>query len=433
VSYTIFALSSGALPSGVAIVRLSGPGAWAIATSLIGCEPALGALLLKHLKNPLSGDIIDQALVAGFKQPNSFTGEDVVELHCHGSRATIAALFNVLEQQEDCRLAEAGEFSRRAFLNGKMDLTEVEGLSDLIAAETELQRKLALRQSGGALREIYEDWRSMLIRSRALIEAELDFADEDDVPGGISSQVWDAVAGLEKSISAHLDDGNRGEIVRDGFRIALLGPPNAGKSSLLNALAKRDVAIVTPLAGTTRDTIDVSLDLSGAKVVFTDTAGIRDSDDVIEKVGMERAIRAAEKADLIFWLQPLGEVSNSKKPDTAVSVWTKSDLMPDVLSNDLLTINTVGENGIDSLLTFLDDQLSNLHSGLDQPLVSRHRHRVVLEQVVCLLSQALQTDLALEIRSDCLRQAGDCLGRVTGRVDVEDLLDVIFSEFCVGK
>ena len=227
----------------------------------MGDLPAFGCSALRTVKSPHDGDLLDRALILTFQGPHSFTGEDVVEFHCHGSRPVLAALFNVLDGFENCRQAEAGEFSRRAFENGKFDLTEVEGLSDLIGAETEAQRKLALRQAGGELRTLYESWRHELLRCRALIEAELDFADEDDVPGSVSDQVWKQVSHLDEKIQQHLNDARTGEIIRDGLRVVLAGPPNAGKSSLLNVLAKRDVAIVTPVAGTTRDVIDVALDV----------------------------------------------------------------------------------------------------------------------------------------------------------------------------
>ena len=429
-SETIFALSSGALPSGVAIIRLSGCNAQAVAQKMCGFTPLAAKLRLADLCEPDSGMVLDRALVCGFVGPHSYTGEDVVEFHCHGGRATVASLLKVLARQEGCRLAEPGEFSRRAFENEKMDLTALEGLSDLIAADTEAQRKLALRQSGGDLRELYDGWRSELVRVRALIEAELDFSDEEDIPDSVSDQVWETVEGLVHSIGCHLDDGRAGEIVRDGYRIALLGPPNAGKSSLLNALTHRDVAIVTPIAGTTRDTIDVDLDISGYKVIVTDTAGLRATDDIIEQEGIRRAEKAALAADLVLWLHPPGQTETTGCPEGAVIVFTKSDLpefeTPSDKFREALIINTIDAKGLDPLLALVADQVSNVSPQVSNSLVTRQRHRSSLTECVNCLSESLDKRSRLDVGSELLRQASDSLGRITGRVDVEDLLDVIF-------
>jgi len=430
---TIFALSSGSLPSGVAIIRLSGPQARYALEKLTGSAPEVREAKLLSLVNPQDNQPLDEALCLRFDNPHSFTGEDVVELHCHGGVATVEAVLNVLSSFEECRLAEAGEFSRRAFENGKMDLTELEGLSDLIAAQTDEQRKLALQQSGGSLRRLYDDWRSQLIRFRALIEAEFDFSDEDDIPGSVSDQVWSGVTELLDQIRSHLDDGSKGEIIRDGFKIALLGKPNAGKSSLLNALAKRDVAIVTPQAGTTRDVVEVSLNFEGALVQVFDTAGLRESDDEIEMEGMRRAHRAADSANLVLWLQAVDDDEIQEIPGDAIVVRTKSDLSPSSNLNDVLTINTKLVDGIEPLLTLLRQKIQETRPASEVSLISRKRHRDSLEDAVAALEQSLASNLPLELRSESLRRAAESLGRITGRIDVEDLLDVIFSEFCVGK
>ena len=358
--------------------------------------------------------------------------EDVVELHCHGGQATVNAVLGVLSRQKGCRIAEAGEFSRRAFENNKLDLTELEGLSDLIAAQTESQRKLALRQSEGSLRALYDDWRDRLINCRALIEAEIDFADEDDVPGSVSNQVWTTVTALREELFNHLDDQNIGEIVRDGFKVALLGPPNSGKSSLINALANRDIAIVTPIAGTTRDALEVSLDIDGLQVIVTDTAGIHETEDIVEQEGIKRSRLAAENANLVLWL------TNSKKdpmlemPANAVLVQTKSDLGHSV-PNAQFSINTVTSDGLSEITKYLKQQVAFHNEHLEQPLVTRHRHRAILLECEDHLKNSLRETRSLDIRSEHLRLASDSLGKITGRIDVEDLLDVIFSEFCIGK
>ena len=313
---TIFALSSGTLPSGVAVIRLSGSNCLEISRKVSSVWPKPGQLRLTRFVDPESGQTLDQGMIVRFQAPNSFTGEDVVEFHCHGGRATVSRILDVLGRYASCRIAEAGEFSKRAFENGKMDLTEIEGLADLLAAETEAQRQLALQQSSGSLREKYEEWRAQITHCRALIEAELDFSDEEDVPDQISNTIWDSIAELQERLRVHLDDARQGEIIRDGYRIVLMGPPNAGKSSLLNALARRDVAIVTSVAGTTRDLIESALDINGIKVVLIDTAGIRQTQDEIEQEGISRATQAGLEADLILWLQPAGEPISTDCPDT---------------------------------------------------------------------------------------------------------------------
>ncbi|MFD0916731.1 tRNA uridine-5-carboxymethylaminomethyl(34) synthesis GTPase MnmE [Pseudahrensia aquimaris] len=433
---TIFALSSGSLPSGVAIIRVSGPAVADTAEKILGCLPPPRKATFSRFRHPSTGDLLDEGLSIYFPGPNSFTGEDVLELQGHGGKASVEAILTALASIEGLRVAEAGEFSRRAFENNRMDLTELEGLSDLIAAQTEGQRRQALSQSQGVLRALYEGWRSDIIQARALIEAELDFADEDDVPGSVSDQVWSGVLTLINQISDHLDDGRRGELIREGFSIALLGPPNAGKSSLLNALARRDVAIVTPQAGTTRDTIEISMRIGEHLVVITDTAGLRQTDDEIEREGIKRAVQAARHADLVVWLSPsdapadlpvkLREIPNEQ----LLTIGTKADL---ATSQCEIVVSTVYTNGLDVFLRELEDRIDKRLGHGESAALSRQRHRFALNECSNCLRLSIQSKLDLELRSEHLRQAGDHLGRLTGRIDVEDLLDVIFSEFCVGK
>ena len=430
---TVFALSSGSLPSGTAVVRISGPSAFSLFPIIVRKQPVVRTATLVNIYHPSSFDVLDKGIVITFHKGHSFTGEDIVELHCHGGVATVDAVLSALSELPDFRPAEAGEFSRRAFESGKLDLTELEGLSDLIAAQTDGQRRLALAQSSGKLRKLYEGWREDLVRNRAFVEAEFDFSDEDDVPGSVSDQVWEKVRSLQKAIEDHLFDNRCGEIIREGFKIALLGPPNAGKSSLLNALAQRDVAIVTDQPGTTRDVIELQLNIADQLVIVSDTAGLRETDDIVEREGVKRSNLKAEEADLILWLQASDQPLSVCPFDHAVMVWTKSDIgLPDLRKN-WLTINTNSNDGLTDLLAFLQKRLQSLVLSQTDIPMTRARHRTSLLEVTDELSRSLQNDLDGVVRSEHLRLAADALGRITGRIDVEDLLDVIFSEFCIGK
>lgn len=437
---TIFALSSGAPPAGVAVVRVSGGGTHEGLLKIAGSAPLARCASLRPLLHPEDGRLIDNGLVLFFPRPNSFTGEDCAEFHVHGGPAVVSTLLSALSRLSGFRMAEQGEFTRRAFENGKMDLTALEGLSDLIAAETEEQRRLAVNQSTGNLRRLYDGWRQQIIRSRAMIEADFDFSDEEDVPGDVAGQTWPAISRLTREIRQHLDDENRGEILRDGFHVAVMGPPNAGKSSLVNALAKRDVAIVTPVAGTTRDLVEVRLDIAGHPVIVTDTAGIRDSEDIVEKEGVRRAREAGRSAQLALWLTPVNHNAPVIGVSTA-SCWkiaAKCDLrtgsgeqasMPQADFH----ISSSNGQGIDALVEAIGEEASKWTPKGDAPVITRQRYRQALEAAVESLEMARLEKSPLEIRSEHLRRAGDHIGRITGRVDVEDLLDVIFSEFCIGK
>src|SRR5512144_1170325 len=319
---TIYALSSGRPPAAIAVVRISGPQAGDALNALIGRIPDPRKAVLARIRGR-DGEIIDQALALWFPGPQSETGEDVAELQLHGGHAVVAAVFAALSQIDGLRMAEAGEFTRRAFENGKLDLTAVEGLADLVMAETEGQRRQAFRQMTGALKDRSENWRTQLIQALALVEARIDFSDEADVPQDLVTPALQIARSLEGDIASVLADGNRGERLREGFVVAIAGPPNAGKSTLLNRIAKREAAIVSPYAGTTRDVIEVHLDLDGVPVTFLDTAGIRETDDPVEREGVRRARERAAGADLILWIVEAGETSRSdeagnvSRPDAA--------------------------------------------------------------------------------------------------------------------
>ncbi|KQQ78505.1 tRNA modification GTPase TrmE [Rhizobium sp. Leaf321] len=428
---TIFALSSGALPAGLAVIRLSGNQAFTAAETLAGRLATDRKASLRTIRGR-NGAIIDQGLVVGFPGPNSFTGEDCVELHVHGSRAVVSALVLELEQIDGLRLAEAGEFSRRAFENGKLDLVEIEGLADLISAETEMQRRLAVEQSFGGQSALYIDWAERLTRSRALIEAELDFADEDDVPGSVSERVWSEVGQISLELLQHLETAKSGEIIRDGYKIVIAGPPNAGKSSLLNALANRDVAIVTERAGTTRDILHVDLDMSGYLVRFFDTAGLRESDDIVEVEGIRRARVAIEQADMILALNEIDSPALQNHEFSQANVLTVgTKLDAHAPSDDFdLCISTKTGDGLELLRETILRKITALWAGSLVP--NRARQVDALKDASNFIAEALN-GTELDLRAESLRAAASALGRITGRVDVEQLLDVIFSQFCIGK
>jgi tRNA modification GTPase len=512
---TIYALSSGRPPAAIAVIRISGPRAGAALRALTGKLPAPRKAALARVRDPASSALIDEALALWFPGPHSETGEDIAELQLHGGRAVIAAVLAALSRVEGLRPAEAGEFTRRAFENGKLDLTAVEGLADLVAAETEGQRRQALRQLQGALRLPAEAWRDKLIKALALVEARIDFSDED-LPENLLAPALAMTGSLADEIAGALADGQRGERLREGLVVAIAGPPNAGKSTLLNRIAQREAAIVSPYAGTTRDVIEVHLDLGGWPVTLLDTAGIRETEDPVELEGVKRAKARAEAADLVLWVveasSPVipgrakgadpesravhsapgfraptfgrprndgNEQKSSEKLQISPQTWlirNKIDLLEGAKhSNELerqsikksedeaiytkslknmvkgkltnknelvltknelkYNISAVTGEGFEALLAQLARHAEGFLAGAESALVTRDRHRRALEDALAALKRAQTPAVAAreDLLAEELRIASRALGRLTGRVDVEDILDVIFRDFCIGK
>jgi tRNA modification GTPase len=450
---TIFALSSGRPPAAIAVVRVSGPRASVALEKLIGRVPEPRKAALARVRDPASGEIIDEALALWFPAPRSETGEDVAELQLHGGQAVIAGVLDALAMIEGCRPAEAGEFTRRAFENGRLDLTAVEGLADLIAAETQAQRRLAFRQLKGLIGDRAEAWRRRLIEALALVEARIDFSDEADVPEDLLGPALHAAQQLRDEIASVLADGRRGERLRDGLVVAIAGPPNAGKSTLLNRLARREAAIVSPYAGTTRDVIEVHFDLDGYPVTLLDTAGIRDSTEPIEQEGVRRARERAAAADLVLWVIDASAggpaVEDQPKSFASVVIWlirNKIDQAEEGSGADeternsneyifTLSISALTGIGLEALTVALSDYAKTFFASTESAVITRARHRLALEETVAALDRAVARDHANaeELIAEELRSAATTLGRLTGRVDVEDILDVIFRDFCIGK
>lgn len=453
---TIYALSSAAGKSGVAVIRVSGPKAWDSCAALTRNQtpPQPRMARTYHLINPETGAVIDHALVVGFKNPQSFTGEDVIEYHCHGSPAVLEEFFAALSAMDGHRMAEHGEYTRRAFENGKLDLTEAEAVADLIDAETKAQKDQALHQMGGALSTLYTGWAEDLTRALAYIEAIIDFPDED-VPDTETARALPAIEKLQGDITAHLDDGRRGERLRDGIKVAVIGAPNAGKSSLVNLMTQRDVAIVSNLAGTTRDIIEAHLNIAGFPVILADTAGLRpeqinsDGDlgahDAIEGEGIRRALDYAHNADIRLLVFDVTEGTPNQatldliRPQDIVII-NKIDLKPEEITSFQtklktysIQISTKENQNIDGLIGVLADKIKDSFGAMrDTPSLTRQRHRAQLEECLASLDTAIGISEP-ELMAQELRFAVNALGRITGRVDVEDLLDVIFRDFCIGK
>jgi tRNA modification GTPase len=450
VNDTIFALSSGRPPAAIAVVRISGPRTRAALEALIRRVPEPRKAALANVRDPATGEPIDQALALWFPGPRSETGEDVAELQLHGGHAVIAATLAALGRIPGLRMAEPGEFTRRAFDHGQLDLTQVEALADLIGAETEAQRRQAYRQMRGLLGDRAEEWRTRAIEALAQVEAAIDFADEGDVPKDLINRAVAIARPLADDILAALAGAARGERLREGLWVVIAGPPNAGKSTLLNRIARREAAIVSPIAGTTRDVIEVHLDLSGYPVNLIDTAGIRESsDDPVEREGMRRAREHAARANLVLWVVEATEADSLAPPPVpGVPHWTllnKIDLVgPQQLPRlewqfkamrNAHRISATTGAGLDALIDALVE-FAEREFTLEPALVTRERQRAVLTEVVQSLVEAArlaEEGAGEELVAEKLRLAASGLGRLTGRVDVEDILDVIFRDFCIGK
>lgn len=450
---TIFAPASGTTRAAIAIVRVCGARAADALRALAGTElPHPRVATRARLHDPKTQEMLDDALVLWFPAGRSFTGEDTVEFHLHGGRAINAGVLAALADLPGMRLAEPGEFTRRAFIAGKFDLTQVEAIADLVAAETSAQRIQALRQMEGALGRLYDGWRAGIIRNLALVEADLEFP-EEDIPTGITEVVKSNIYNMTNEMSRHLGDYRRGEIIRDGMFIALVGAPNSGKSTLLNYLAGRDAAIVSAIAGTTRDVLEVQVDLSGFKVIFADTAGLRDARDVIEQEGVRRAEKAATEADLCLVVmdgaapEPAdGRVLALASLDKSMILLNKID-MPEarekiaqlrtVYPNRVWPISVRSTEGMAEFVAGLEKSVRlRLRAAEETPILSRIRHREALESCLEHLRR-FQTHgedvTSTELAAEDMRMAAREIGRITGRIDVEQILDVVFREFCIGK
>ena len=447
---TIVALSSGQGRAGVAVIRISGSRAPKVLEEVAGFLPVPRLATRATVRDPKSSVTIDEGLVLWFPAPASYTGEDVAELHVHGGLAVVEAVVAALCGMDGVRLAEPGEFTRRAFLGGKLDLIQAEGIADLIDAETEGQRQQALAQVAGSSSDLYESWRLQLVNALAYLEAEIDFPDEE-LPVGLVPSVREKVSTLLVEFEKHLSDNRRGERLRDGVFVVIAGPPNVGKSSLLNVLAQRDAAIVSSRSGTTRDVVEVRLNLGGSPVILADTAGLHDSEDEVEAEGIRRALQRAEAADLkIVMVEAAEQIVVTPQVRTLLDTNTlvvinKIDIQPIVEKLkmeqcDSWPISVVTGAGLDSFLTALEKKVADMFGYHEAPVITRARHRAAMENCVSCLGRFMsftedidRSNGHIELVAEDLRIAVRSLGRITGKVDIEELLDIVFKDFCIGK
>ncbi|MBA9082888.1 MULTISPECIES: tRNA uridine-5-carboxymethylaminomethyl(34) synthesis GTPase MnmE [Bartonella] len=433
---TIFALSSGLLPSGVAVIRLSGPHVVNIVKTLCGCLPKARFM---HYGNLIGrdGSFLDSALTVFFPGPHSFTGEDCAEFHLHGGKAVVNRFLDELSAFPECRIAEAGEFSRRAFTEGKIDLIQAEALADLIEAETEGQRRLAVIGTSGHLTKLYRGWRNELITARALIEAEIDFSDEDDIPDSISDEIWENMKKLSCSLCEHIAAGERANILTDGLRVVIVGAPNSGKSSIINRLAGKPVAIVTEEAGTTRDALEIRLILGGLPVFLTDTAGFRKTESKIEQLGIETAKQHIIDADLVILVDDMNNPQEIHLPKTSAEIWrvgNKLDLYKGDKTRWSIQFSALSGLNFDHFIKEIESFCLHRVAEIGNVVSAQKRQLQLLKEAVQEIDASINhISLDLSLRAEHLRRASDALGRITGDINVEDLLDVIFSQFCVGK
>ena len=438
-SDTIYALSSGPPPAGIAVIRASGPNVREGLARLLGSLPEPRRASLRNIRHPSSGEPIDRGLVIYFAGPASFTGEDCFELLLHGGRAVVAAALDALAVLAGFRPAERGEFSRRAFVAGRMDLTEAEGIADLVAAETEAQRRAAFEEARGSNRMRYEAWADGLVRARALVEAELDFSDEEGVDGAWAVEGRDLANAIAEEMRAALDAYARARLLREGLTIVLAGPVNAGKSTLLNAIAGRDVAITSSEPGTTRDLLEVAVDLAGRRATLVDSAGMRETESVVEREGVRRARTRIADAQIVLWLSERGRDAPGEAAAAASTVWrvaTKADL---ATADDLIRLRNDGwlplsakaGDGMADLIARLGQWATDA-AGSEPSVVNRERHRVAVIEALGHIDVAIK-GTAEEVVAEELRLATEALGRITGRIDSERVLDVVFGEFCIGK
>ncbi len=440
-SDTIYAVSSGIGRCAVAILRLSGSQTSALVASIAGSLPPPRRLSLRTLKNSVTGELLDQAMVVWLPGPASFTGEDCAEFHLHGSPAIVSAVMELLAKWPGVRPAEPGEFTRRAFINDKMDLVEIEGLADLLEARTAAQRRQAFRQMSGQASSVFEAWRHQLLEVRAGIEAVVDFGEEPGVAETAAPHIDRSIRCLLQDIRGEVSRSAGSELVRDGFRVVLAGHPNTGKSSLLNALARREAAIVSDMPGTTRDAIDVTLDLNGVPVIVTDTAGIRgDVGDAVEVEGIRRSRQHISDADLVVWVWS-ADVPGSDVPDSSIQpglfVQNKSDLSEKsgLTRNDHAIMTSCRtREGLAELVSGVSRLLKNRYGDVESALFVSNRQKLAAERSIRFLNEAIEVRSdQLELKAENIRRATDEIARLTGKVDVEEWLGAIFSRFCIGK